>query len=114
MYAETPPIKPIVPGYQLKILSDEQLDQLGNIDILFIPVGGTYTLNAVNASKAVRQIEPRIVIPMHYRDPKLKIKLDSVNAFRKEMGGQAETVKKLKISKKNLPTEETKLIIFEK
>jgi len=95
-------------------LSDEQLDQLGNVDILFIPVGGTYTLNANGASKVVRQIEPRIVIPMHYRDDKLKIKLDSVNAFRKEMGGQAETVKKLKISKKNIPQDETKIIIFEK
>lgn len=95
-------------------LNDEQLNKLGNIDILFIPVGGNYTLNAVGASKVVRQIEPRIVIPMHYRDPKVKIKLDSVNAFRKEMGGQAETLKKLKITKKNLPSEETKIIILEK
>lgn len=96
------------------LLNDEQLEQLGNIDILFIPVGGTYTLNAVGAAKVVRQIEPRIVIPMHYRDPKKKIKLDSKNAFVKEMGGQAETVKKLKISKKNLPVDEIKAIIIEK
>lgn len=96
------------------VLNDEQLEKLGNIDILIVPVGGTYTLNAVSAAKVVRQIEPRIVIPMHYRDPKVKIKLDSVNAFRKEMGGQAETVKKLKIAKKNLPADEIKLIIIEK
>jgi len=96
------------------VLDDEQLDQLGNIDILFMPVGGTYTLNAVSAAKVVRQIEPRMVIPMHYRDPKVKFKLDSVNAFRKEMGGQAETAKKLKITKKNIPSDEIKLIIFEK
>ncbi len=96
------------------ILSDEQLEQIGNVDILMIPVGGIYTLNAASASKVVRQIEPRIVIPMHYRDEKVKIKLESVNAFRKEMGGLAENEKKLKISKKNLPSEETKIIILEK
>jgi len=96
------------------ILSDEQLEQIGNVDILMIPVGGTYTLNASSASKVVRQIEPRIVIPMHYRDEKVKLKLDSVNAFRKEMGGLAENEKKLKITKKNLPSEETKIIILEK
>lgn len=95
-------------------LSDNQLDKLGNVDILMIPVGGTYTLNASAASKVVRQIEPRIVIPMHYKAEKLKLKLDSVNAFRKEMGGQAETEKKLKITKSNLPSEETKLTILEK
>ncbi|MFZ5364748.1 MAG: MBL fold metallo-hydrolase [Patescibacteria group bacterium] len=98
-------------GHQL---SDQQLDQLGNVDVLFVPVGGTYTLDANGASKLVREIEPRLVIPMHYRDDKVKLKLDSVNAFRKEMGGQATTEKKIKIAAKNLPAEETKIIILEK
>jgi L-ascorbate metabolism protein UlaG (beta-lactamase superfamily) len=95
-------------------LTEDQLDQLGDIDVLFIPVGGTYTLDAVGAAKVVREIDPRIVIPMHYREENLNYDLDSVNAFRKEMGGAAETEKKLKISKKSLPSDEIKIIILEK
>lgn len=95
-------------------LTEEQLDQLGDVDVLFIPVGGTYTLDAAGAAKVVREIDPRIVIPMHYREENLNYDLDSVNAFRKEMGGAAETEKKIKLSKKALPVEEIKIIILEK
>lgn len=53
-------------------LTDDELEALGTIDILFVPVGGNgYTLDGVGAQKIVKGIEPKIVIPTHYADPKL-------------------------------------------
>lgn len=93
-------------------LNDEQLDKLGNVDILLIPVGGNYTIDAKKATEIISAIEPRIVIPMHYQIPGLKSKLDSVEIFVKESGLPSEKMDKLKIAKKDLPAEETKIIIL--
>ncbi|TSC94671.1 MAG: hypothetical protein CEN87_392 [Parcubacteria group bacterium Licking1014_1] len=62
-----------------KQLTDEQLEKIGAVDVLMIPVGGEFTISSQEAQKIVSQIEPKIVIPMHYGLPKLKIKLDDVN-----------------------------------
>jgi len=95
-------------------LSDGQLEKIGEVDILMVPIGGKWTLDAAEAAAVVRQIEPRIVIPMHYSIPGLKIELDSVEKFKKEMGGKFESMPKLKISAKDLPVDEIKLVILEK
>lgn len=92
--------------------SDQQLEAINQVDILFIPVGGKYTINASLASSLVSQIEPKIVIPMHYQLPGLKIDLDPINKFLKEMGlSKKESVDKLTIKKKNLPSE-TEVVIM--
>lgn len=93
-------------------LSDRQLELMNNIDILLIPVGGKYTIDSEKAVSIISQVEPRIVIPMHYKIPGLKLDIDTADKFIKAMGGKAETIDKLKISKKDLPQEETKLIIL--
>ena len=93
-------------------LNDEQLERLGNVDILLLPVGGHGALDAKKATEIVSAIEPRIVIPMHYQIPGLKSKLDSVEAFVKESGLPSEKMDKLKIAKKDLPAEETKIVIL--
>ncbi len=97
-------------------LTDEQFEQLSGVDILFIPVGGVYTIDAKAAVDIITQLEPRLVIPMHYKIPGLDAKrfpIDGVEKFIKQMGvttnGHEE---KLKISKKDLPQEETKVIIL--
>ncbi|MEK7158973.1 MAG: MBL fold metallo-hydrolase [Patescibacteria group bacterium] len=95
-------------------LSDQQLEKIGEVDVLLIPVGGKYTINAAEAAEVVRQIEPRIVIPMHYKTPELKIEIDGLDKFKKEMGGKFETLDKLKVSKKDLPQDEVKVVILEK
>jgi len=70
-----------------KQLSDEQLEKIDSIDILMIPVGGQgYTISSTEAQKIISQIEPLIVIPMHYSLPKLKIEIDDVSKFLKAMG----------------------------
>lgn len=90
-------------------LSDEQLDQLGDVDILMIPVGGFYTIDAKKASEIVAQIEPHIVIPMHYREDRLKQesfgKLSKVDEFFKEMGKSVNIVPKLVTAKDKMPAE---------
>jgi len=63
----------------------------------------------------INEIEPRIVIPMHYKIPGLKVDVESADKFLKEMGAsKAEKMAKLKISKKDLPQEEMKVILLEK
>lgn len=94
-------------------LDDHQLALLEGADILLIPVGGTYTINARVASEVVAQIEPRIVVPMHYAIPKLKIDLETAAPFLKEMGvPKLEAVDKLKITKKELQAEDTHIILL--
>jgi len=53
------------------ILSNEIIEKLGKIDVIFIPVGGHYTIDAKTAKKIVDLIKPRIVFPMHYKTPVL-------------------------------------------
>ncbi len=95
------------------ILDNKQLERLAGIDILFIPVGGKYTIDAKKAVEVISQIEPRIVIPMHYATPGLKIKdIDGVDKFIKELGIKVTNEEKLKISKKDLPSDEMELVVL--
>ena len=93
-------------------LNPEQLEELLNIDILLIPVGGVYTINSKSASKIINQIEPKIVIPMHYQIEKLNLKLDSLNEFLSVLGiERKEVLDKLNIKKTDLPAS-TKIIVL--
>ncbi|MEK7631379.1 MAG: MBL fold metallo-hydrolase [Patescibacteria group bacterium] len=97
-------------------LTDEQFEHCNGADILFIPVGGHYTIDAKTAVDIITQLEPRIVIPMHYKIPGLdakKFPIDGVDTFIKHMGVASNGHEdKLKIVKKDLPQEETKVIIL--
>lgn len=76
-------------------LNDDQLEALGVVDILILPVGGGgYTLDATSAASLARQIEPRVVIPIHYADSGLKYEVpqDSLEVFTKEYGAPTEAV----------------------
>ncbi|MFH1509642.1 MAG: MBL fold metallo-hydrolase [Candidatus Nealsonbacteria bacterium] len=96
-----------------KELTSEQLEQIGDVDILMIPVGGNFTISAKEAGKIMSQIGPSIVIPMHYSIPKLKIKLDSLDLFLKAVGVKSpETLAKLSIKKKDIVSEESKVIVL--
>ena len=90
-----------------KELTDAQLETLPDVDVLLIDVGTGEDANEI-ASKIVNQIEPRIVVPIGY-DPAKK-----PSTFLKEMGAsEIEPQKKLNIKKKDLPQEETKLIVLD-
>jgi L-ascorbate metabolism protein UlaG (beta-lactamase superfamily) len=86
------------------VLSTEQVEEIGSVNVLFLPVGGGSTINAAIAAEVILQLEPNAVIPMHYKTPAIKRELDSVNVFLKEMGmGQIESRPKISFSKSNLP-----------
>ncbi len=96
-------------------LSKDEIEDIGSVDILLVPVGGESVLDSDEAAKTVNFIEPRIVIPMHYKMEGLKIKADAEQKFLKELGGKEERLEKLIIKKKDLPAEDapTKVIVLE-
>ena len=81
-------------------LSEDQLEELGVIDILIIPVGGNgYTLDATGAALLTRKIDPKVVIPVHYADSAVKYEVaqDTLDTFVKELGASVETTAKYKV-----------------
>lgn len=81
-------------------LSEDQLESIGMVDILVLPVGGGgYTLDATSAAAMVRSIEPKAVVPVHYKDTALtyEVPQDELSTFTAELGAPVETVAKLKI-----------------
>lgn len=95
-------------------LEEKHMEEFHEIDVLFVPVGGDSVLTAKQAAEVVSQLEPRIIIPMHYRVGSAGGKLDTVDGFLKAMAlGKPETLPKLKLSAKDLPQEETKVILLE-
>ncbi len=96
-------------------LSEKVLEQIGDVDILMIPVGGEYTLGPAEAAEVVRSIEPKIVIPMHYQRPSLNPetfgKLAPVDSFLTQMGLPTERTNKLSIKAETIG-EEQKVVIL--
>jgi L-ascorbate metabolism protein UlaG (beta-lactamase superfamily) len=86
-------------------LPDSALTEaLGEIDVLFLPVGGVTTIGGAMAAEIVRSLSPKVVIPMHYRTPALVGELEPADRFLKELGLK-ETVSqpKLSVNRANLP-----------
>lgn len=81
-------------------LSETQLEDLGVIDILIVPVGGGgYTLDATGAATIARQVDPKVVIPVHYADSAIKYEVpqNDMSEFVKDLGAPVETVPKYKV-----------------
>jgi len=90
-----------------------QVEALSDIDVLLIPVGSGSTINAAQAAEVISLLEPRLVIPMHYKTKVLKVKLDPVSKFLKEMGlSKLATQESLKATKSTLP-EETQVLLLD-
>lgn len=93
-------------------LSNEQLEAMNGVDILMVPVGGTYTIDAKTAVKVINDVSPKIVIPMHYKTAgSTKDDIASLDKFLSEIGEEPDTLEKLKIMKKDLP-EEMKIVVL--
>ena len=86
------------------VLTAEQVEEIDNVDVLLLPVGGVSTINAPMAAEMVRQLEPKVVIPMHYKTKALKWELEPVDRFLKEIGvKQVSAQPKLSFTKPSLP-----------
>ncbi len=93
--------------------SQSEVDALGAVNVALVPVGGGNGLNAAQASEVVSLIEPDIVIPMHYRTPLTKVKLDPVDRFLKVMGiSKVQSEESLRVATSALP-EQTQVVVLE-
>lgn len=102
-------------GQMKRKLTTEEVDQLGDIDVLLMPVGGGSVMDFKTAAETITTIEPRIIIPMYYDTPGVKAKLESVDAFCKQIGAaKRQDAAKLKISKKDLPAEDVLIVVLER
>ena len=113
-HIDEPSSSPVGTGYRIEVqgirvgligniapkLSETQLEELGILDIVIVPVGGGgYTLDATSAATLIRQIGPKVVIPVHYSDSELayEVPQDTLETFTKELGAPVETVPKYKV-----------------
>jgi L-ascorbate metabolism protein UlaG (beta-lactamase superfamily) len=93
------------------ILQEEQLEEVADADVLLIPIGGQNTINAAQAAEVISQVEPHIIIPMHY-SPSTGDTPDPLDKFCREMGIEAiNTQPKLSITRSTLPAE-TQVVIL--
>lgn len=104
-------------GHIYPELSDDQLEAIGTIDVLFVPVGGNgFTLDGVGAQKIIKKIEPKLVVPTHYGDSKIKYEVpqtDLEEALKNLSLEPTERVESLKVKNLEL-TDTTKLIVLER
>lgn len=110
-------IRVAIVGHVYPELNDEQLEALGTIDVLIIPVGGSgYTLDAIGALKLIKKIEPKIIVPTHYAEKSVKYEVPqaSLEDVLKELSMEPkETIPKLKLKASELLGESNQLIILE-
>jgi L-ascorbate metabolism protein UlaG (beta-lactamase superfamily) len=86
--------------------TQSEIESLGTVNVVLVPVGGGGGLNAAKAAEIISLIEPNLVIPMHYATPATKVSLDSLNKFIKEMGlTKPATQSSLKVTRSSLPNE---------
>lgn len=96
-----------------QVPTQTEVEALGTVNVVLVPVGGGGGLNAAKAAEVVSLLEPNIVIPMHYATPAAKIKLDTLDKFLKEMGlGAAEKQPSLKVTRTSLP-DETRVVALD-
>ena len=110
-------LKVAILGHIYPDLSDEQLEQMGAVDIVVIPVGNNgYTLDGIGALKLIKQIEPKAVIPTHYADKAIKYEVPQVELAEAVKGlamEPSETLAKYKPKSTDL-TDTTHLIVLER
>jgi L-ascorbate metabolism protein UlaG (beta-lactamase superfamily) len=89
-----------------RVPSQSEVEELGEVQVALVPVGGGGGLNAAQAAEVVSLLEPGIVIPMHYQVPETSLKLAPLNRFLKEMGvGTSAPEATLKVTRSSIPSE---------
>ena len=99
-------IKTVIVGHIAAPISDDDLETIGMVDVVIVPVGGGgYTLDARDAAMVARQLAPKVIVPTHYADASVKYEVpqEDVDLFIKEIGGAHEKVGNLKLKSGALP-----------
>jgi L-ascorbate metabolism protein UlaG (beta-lactamase superfamily) len=101
-------------GSQAKKLDREDVEEFSNVEILMIPVGGAWVLEPEEATEVIAQLEPKIVIPMHYLEDNSNLPLKGVEKFLTQVGAEAKVpLDKLSLTREKLP-EETEIAVLKK
>lgn len=107
----------LITGHIYPELSDEQLEAIGMVDVMFVPVGGNgYTLDGIGALKLIKKIEPKLVIPTHYDDSELNLPVPQQpldQALKVLAMEPKEVIAKLKLKASDL-TDTTQMVVLEK
>jgi len=95
-------------------LSNKQLEEINGVDILAVPVGGKFSLDGEEAKSVIDQVEPKIVLPMHYKIKGSKFSGDDEKVFCKEIGTcPREKIAKLIVKKKDLDEKKLEVVLME-
>lgn len=97
-----------------EVPSEAALQEIEDLDVLFLPVGGQEALNAKDATRLIAELEPRVAVPMWYKIPGSLVKGDGVEPFLKAIGAKPEPRLKWKLARKDLPADELEVVVFEK
>ena len=93
-------------------LSSKQVENLRQIDVLFVPAGGTCTLGPADVGKLVNLIGPRLVIPLHYAADGVEVDLEPLDPFLAELGvSNVVHQPKLVITSANVPQEQRVVVL---
>lgn len=94
-------------------LTGKQLEEIDGVDILFVPIGGNYTIDGKKAAELVRKIEPKIIIPMHYKTAGSTAEIEDEGKFCNEMGNcPKEKVTKFTVKKKDLEEKKMEIVLM--
>jgi L-ascorbate metabolism protein UlaG (beta-lactamase superfamily) len=97
-----------------QVPSQEEIEELPAVDVLLIPVGGKETLDASKAAEVVSMLEPKVVIPMHYKTKYTELQLDGVEKFLKQMGKKdAKPAPSFKVKNRSDLPDETRVVLLE-
>jgi L-ascorbate metabolism protein UlaG (beta-lactamase superfamily) len=99
-------------GDVLRVPGQTEIENLGGVNVVLVPVGGGSGLNAAKAAEIVSLLEPGFVIPMHYQVPESSLELDPLDRFIKEMGvGTVEPIPSLKVTRSTVPSEARVIVL---
>jgi len=97
-----------------RVPTQAEVEALGPVHVVLVPIGGGSALNAAKAAEVVSLLEPNVVIPMHYATPECTVKLDPLSKFLKAMGlGDVASQPSLKISSVNSLPEDAQVVILD-
>lgn len=95
------------------VLTPQQVEAMSNVDVLLVPVGGNYTITATQAVEVINLIEPRVVIPMHFKVEGLTLEIEPLERFARAMGlKEVQSVPKFAVTKSGLP-DETQVVVLD-
>jgi len=94
------------------LLSEDKIEEIGKVDVLLIPVGGTYTIDANQATNLCKNINPKVTIPMHFKTPKLDFPISDVKPFISRKKNVKElNSSEIEITKEQLPVDTETIVL---